>query len=122
MAAHHGHQYTLVLPCMRPPLVKNLRNVVAFVWREYHRAGKDLRSLREQSEDELGDDAEVAAAAADTPEEVGVVVFGRGARDAIRGHDCRAHQVVDREPVCGRQPAVATAKGQSEDMSAIGVG
>ena len=54
-----------------------------------------LRADRVQLELEAGDHAEVAAAAADRPEQVGVLVGAGAHRLAVGGHDVGGEQVVD---------------------------
>ena len=76
---------------------------------------------RRQAEGELGDDAEVAAAAADRPEEVGVLV-GAGGDDLARGRDdLGRHQVVDRQPVLAHHEADAAAGRQPAEADRVGV-
>ena len=66
-------------------------------------------------EDELGHDAEVAAAAADRPEEIRMLVgAGRDLR-AVREHEFRREEVVDRQPVAAREVAVPAAERQAGD-------
>jgi hypothetical protein len=61
---------------------------------------------------EAGDDAEVAAAAAQRPEKIGVL-GGAGAHHfAGRRHDLGRLQVVDGHPVLAAQPAEAAAQRQ----------
>lgn len=68
-----------------------------------------------QPELERGDDPEVAAAPADGPEQIGVLV-GRGPQDpAIGGDDFRGDQVVDAQAVVPGQPAHAAAQDESPD-------
>jgi hypothetical protein len=59
--------------------------------------------------------AKVAPAAADRPEQIGVLVRGRADDRAAREHDLRAEQVVDREPAPRREPAVAAAEREPTD-------
>jgi hypothetical protein len=67
------------------------------------------------------DDPEVAAAAADRPEQVRVRV-GVGAHElAVRGHDVGREQVVDREPVLAHEVADAAAEGEAADADRSGV-
>ena len=65
-----------------------------------------------QSELELDDDSEVAATAAQTPEQVGVLIGGRAHGIAVRGDDGVGHAVGAGEPVLARQPAHAAAQCQ----------
>ena len=63
-------------------------------------------------------DAEVAAAAANRPEQIGVLV-GAGANDPAVGRDqIGAQQVVERETVLRHQPADAAAERQARDPGA----
>src|SRR5689334_2030753 len=64
---------------------------------------------------ERDDDAEVAAAAANGPEELGVLPRARMHQLAVRGHDVGRDQVVDRHAEGARQPAEAAAEGEARD-------
>ena len=70
---------------------------------------------RMRAEDELGHDAEVAAAAPDRPEQVGVLVGARSHLRPVGEHELRRQQIVDRQPVGSGQIAVPTAEGQTCD-------
>ena len=75
----------------------------------------DDRAHLVQAEEERGDDAEVAAAAADRPVQVGVLVR-RGADPlAAREHDLGLEQVVDRQAALAGQVADAAAEGEAAD-------
>ena len=64
---------------------------------------------------ELGHDAEVAAAAAQRPEQLRVAVLAGDHHAAVRGHDDRAHEVVAGEPGRAHQEPDAAAQGQAAD-------
>src|SRR5205085_1647935 len=66
----------------------------------------------------LGDDAEVAAAATEPPEELGVLVFGRGDDLALGGDDVGADQVVGGEAELALEPAAAGAEREADDAGA----
>ena len=68
---------------------------------------------RVAAEQERRHDAEVAAAAADRPEEVGVLLRARRDEPAVREHHVHAEQVVDRE-------AVLAARGSRSRRPASG--
>jgi hypothetical protein len=68
-----------------------------------------------QAEDERRHDAEVAAAAAEGPEEVGILVGAGGDALAAGQHDVGRQRVVDRQPVLARQVAVAAAEREAAD-------
>ena len=68
-----------------------------------------------EAELERGDHAEVAAAASQRPEQVGVLVLGRPQQLAVGRYDVDSEEVVDREAVLAHQPADATAQGQPGD-------
>ena len=68
-----------------------------------------------EREGERGDDPEVAAAAAERPEQVGVRVGRRRAHLAVGAHDLRLDDVVARQAVLAAQPAVAAAERQARD-------
>ena len=78
------------------------------------RAGDDRADLV-QAERERRDDAEVAAAAADRPEQVGVLVLARADALAARQDDLRLEQVVDREAALAGQVAEAAAEREAAD-------
>ena len=86
----------------------------ALLDRPERRAADDRADLV-QPEEERRDDAEVAAAAADRPEEVGVLVGARAHALAAREHDLRLEQVVDREPALAGQVAEAAAEREAAD-------
>jgi hypothetical protein len=73
-----------------------------------HRELHDRAQLVEP-ELELGDHPEVAAPAAQGPEQVGVLVCARPHGAAVGQHDLRRLQAVDREPVHPAEPAPAAA-------------
>src|SRR5262249_49373903 len=60
-------------------------------------------------------DAEVAAATADRPEQVGVVGFRRGDDATVGEHDLGRCEVVDGHAVLAHQPAEATTEGETGD-------
>ena len=68
-----------------------------------------------QRELELGDDTEVAAAAAQRPVQVGVLGGRRGHDAAVGGDDARRHEVVAAQAVLARQPADPAAEAQAGD-------
>ena len=70
---------------------------------------------RVAAERERGDDAEVAAAAADRPEEVAVLVRARACLGAVREDDVGLEQVVDREPEAAAQVTDPAAEREPAD-------
>src|SRR5260370_15230254 len=68
-----------------------------------------------QPELELDDDSEVAATAAQAPEQVGVLIGGRAHDVAVRGDDGAGHDVVAGETLPARPPANAAAQCQAAD-------
>jgi hypothetical protein len=64
-----------------------------------------------EAEVERRDHAEVAAAASQRPEQVGVLVLGRPQQLATGRHDVGGEEIVDGEAVLAHQPADATAEG-----------
>ena len=64
---------------------------------------------------EAGDDAEVAAAAPDRPEEVRVALGVDLEHAAVGGHDLGTEQVVDRQTVLAHEVADAAAERESPD-------
>ena len=68
-----------------------------------------------QAEGERGDHAEVSAATAQRPEQVGVLRFGRRHHAPVGQHDLGLQQVVDGQAVLAGQVAVAAAQGEPAD-------
>src|SRR6202043_458635 len=68
-----------------------------------------------QPELELGDDSEVAATAAQAPEQVGMRIGGRAHDVAVRGDDGAGHDVVAGETILAREPAHTAAQRQPAD-------
>ena len=97
------------------PVAIEAKNVGRFLHRPEDRSGQDTRTDRVEPELELGDDAEVAAAPAQRPEELRVLVRARLDPLAVRQDDLGGEQVVDREPVTARQMPDAAAERQSAD-------
>src|SRR5205823_5660381 len=62
---------------------------------------------------ELRDDPEVAATAANAPEEVGVLVLARLDELAVRGNQVDGEQLVDGQAVLAHHPADAAAERQA---------
>jgi len=104
-------------------LVGNLGNEVpveaqhvgGVVGRPEDRPGHHGRAEGMQRELERGDDAEVAAAASQRPEQVGVLVGGRPDDADLGGDHLGGEQVVDGEPVLAREEADAAAEGEPGD-------
>ena len=70
---------------------------------------------------EAGDDAEVAAAAANRPEQVGVLGLAGDQLAPVGGHDLDRDERIDREAVLADEPADAAAEGQPGDADRAGV-
>ena len=68
-----------------------------------------------QLESELRDHAEVAAAAAERPEELGILPLARGDDGPVGGDDDRRKQIVEREPERRAQMPETTAERQAGD-------
>ena len=66
-------------------------------------------------EQEAGDHAEVAAAAAQRPEQVRILLRAGGDEAAVGEHHVGLEQVVDGQPVLAGQVAGAAAEGQARD-------
>ncbi len=80
-----------------------------------HRAADDRAALADvvAAEREGGDDAEVPAAAAQRPEQVGVVVFAGGDERAVGQHHVGGQEVVDGQAEPAGQVADAAAERQA---------
>src|SRR5204863_7895104 len=70
---------------------------------------------RAQAGPAVGDDAEVAAAAAQAPEEIGVLLLARSQALAVGRDDGRSEQVVEREAVQTDQVPDPAAERQPRD-------
>jgi hypothetical protein len=70
---------------------------------------------------EAGGHPEVAAAAADRPEQVGVVLVVGPQQPAVGGDEVGGQQVVDGQAVLADQVADAAAKGDAADADRAGV-
>jgi hypothetical protein len=81
--------------------------------REGEAAGDDLLLHRMQSEVEVRDDAEIAAAAADAPQQVGMIARTGAYHAAVRGHDVHRFEIVDRHAEATRESTEAAAQRQS---------
>ena len=69
-------------------------------------------------EQEARHHAEVAAAATQRPEEIGVLILAGGDKAAVGEDHIGFEQVVDREPVLAREIPRAAAQGQARDAGA----
>ena len=90
------------------------------------RRGQDQHAAEDradlvQPELEARRDAEVAAAPADRPEQVGVVVGIDAQQLAVGGHDLGGEQVVDRQAVLADEEADAAAERDAADPDRAGV-
>ena len=79
-------QHRLLLVRVLPPLIRDGDEVLEGGWRKDDGAGEDRSPLVVKLEDELGNDAEVGAAATDAPEKVGVLLVA-GFEDGAIGCD-----------------------------------
>ena len=89
-------------------------------WRQDQRAAEDIPD-RVELELEARDDTEVAAAAADRPEEVRVLVGAGGQEPTIGGHDLDGLERVDGQAVLAHEPADAAAEREAGDADGAGV-
>src|SRR3954449_427739 len=80
--------------------------------RPQHQPGHDGRAERVELELEGGGDAEVAPAAVQRPEEVGVLVAAGPDGDAVGGDELDGAEVVAGQAVLALQPARAAAEGE----------
>ena len=63
-----------------------------------------------QAQLKLGDDPEVAAAAAQSPEELRVLVGARGDEPSVGGHEINGDEVVDGEAMLPHEPTDPSAQ------------
>ena len=107
----------------RRQIVRHARDEVAVELEQLARPGRRVeegaarhaRGDRVQLELERDGDAEIAAAAAEPPEEVGALVVARGDEPAVRRDDVHGAEIVDREAVLPHQPAVSPAEREPRD-------
>ena len=79
------------------------------------RAEHHLRADRMQRELETGDDTEIAAAAFQRPQQVGIFI-GRGMHQPAVGRDhVGGHEIVDRQAIAAPEPAHAARQRQAGD-------
>ena len=109
-----GHRGDLVgrVGDVIPPARQDLGRVARRV--EDAGEGHD-RAERVGVELEVGHDAEVAAASAQRPEQVRVVVGGRHMDRTVGTHDRRRAEAVDGEPVLAPHPTLAASEGEAAD-------
>ncbi len=86
--------------------------------REQEHAAQHHRPDRVQRELEFGDDAEVAAAALESPEQLGVLVRTGGDQPAVGRDQLGRQQVVASQPVQPLEPAAAAAEDEAGDARA----
>ena len=98
----------------RQQLPPRVQHVARALEREEQRARVELR-VGVDLELDRGDDAEVAVAAAQRPEQVGLVDGVRADEVAFRGHDLERGDAVGLEAVLARQPAHPAAEGIARD-------
>ena len=79
------------------------------------RAGQDVRPDPVRPKGEGRDHPEIAAATADAPEQVRVLLVGRVDGGPGRGHDVDREQVVHGQSVGMREPPEAAAEGEPRD-------
>ena len=98
----------------RQPLVPRVQDLARALEREEQDAGVDLVD-RVQLELDRRHDAEVAAAAAERPEELGLVLGVDAAQLAVGGHELDRGDAVRGEAVLARVPADAAAERVADD-------
>ena len=103
----------------REPLVPRVQHLARALVREEQNAGVDLAD-RVQVELERGHDAEVAAAAAQRPEELGLVRGIDAAQLAVGGDELDRRDAVRGEAVLAAVPAEAAAERVADDADVRG--
>ena len=97
------------------PLAVEAQEIWRLLDRPEDRPCEDGRAHRVKAKLELGDDPEVSAAAAQAPEEVGVLGLARLDELAPGGDEVDGEELVDRQPVLSMEPAEAAAERQAGD-------
>jgi len=113
-AAVHDHRHQFVR-CLSGPVAVETQYLRRSGPGPEDRPGHDNRTDSAQPELELGDDSEVAAAPADSPEQIRVLGGTRPHEVTASGNHVHRQQLVDGEPVLAHQPAQAAAEGQAGD-------
>ena len=90
-----------------------------FVWGERQLACPDGVPLRVRLVGEFDSDAKGLAGAADSPEEVRVLGRASGDKRAVGQNHTDREEVIDHEAVGAREPAIATAEGETADAGMI---
>ena len=103
-----------LLGCVGDELAVEPQQVAGLVELEEHRPAVDVLD-RAHPELERRDDPEVAAAAADGPEEVGVLLVARDVEAAVGGHHVRGEEVVAGQAEAPGEVADAAAQRQPAD-------
>src|SRR6266540_378943 len=101
--------------CAGDPVAVKAQHLRRVLHRPEDRPGEHGWAQRNEIELELGHDPEVAAAAANAPEEILVLVRGRLDELAVGGDQIHAPQLVDREAVPAHDPADSAPEGQPGD-------
>ena len=120
---HEGKRRCLPLDDDRHQLVRSVGAPIAIeaqerggiVHRPEDRSGEHDRAHRVKPKLELGDDPEVAAPAAQAPEEVRVLGLARLHELPVGGHQVNREELVDRQSVLSLEPADAAAQGEAGD-------
>ena len=112
--AHHDPHAELVRRALDEVAVLP-QDLFCLAHREHDQARRHFRADRVQSELELGHDAEIAAAAAQRPEEVRVLRLRSRAEFRRQRSRLRREQIVDGHSVLARQPAEAAAEREAGD-------
>src|SRR4029079_3267988 len=118
---YEGEEAVEVIWSVLDPAVPGAHHFGRAVERPEHRPPNHGADWMEP-EGQRGDDAEVAAAAADRPEEVAVLLLVGGHKGAVGENDVSRDDVVDREPVLPGEVADAAPKrephpGRGEDST-----
>ena len=95
-------------------LVEQVQQLFGPRRRIHHHPGEDI-SHRVQAELEAGDHTKIPTAAAQRPEQIGIVVSRRPDDSAVGEHDFGSNEVVDCQAVFAHQPSDAAAERQPAD-------
>src|SRR6185369_4680626 len=89
-----------------------LQNVLRLGEGKYDQAGQYIRADRIELKLKIGNDAKVAAAPANSPEEIWILGFTRSDHPAIGRYYIRREQIIDRHSIFPAEPAKAAAKSE----------
>jgi hypothetical protein len=112
---HERLKHDQFVGCLGHEVAREAQDVAGAVQGMQHDPGEDVRPERVKLELELRHHAEVAAAAAQGPEQVGILVVARTHEFAFGGDELDRADAVTREPVLAHDPANSATEREASD-------